>query len=227
MPCWRGRVGGGGGGDELILGAAREGQVGNPLKNLEKNKMCGARTFTAPIWFCLAIFLMSAMSFFSWLCRLFRSRSSSRMDLSSIRLFSLREKSLSVTNAQKRWKKKATRRRRVAWSSCVTHLRRSAGVFVFPNNHIVREPSVPPKTRLCVSVRWTARVVSAGWGGGERQVKRLFEASKKGAAFFLEKNEEQEVVPTIRRQRPIDSTLGAPDATPPSPPPRIDAAPAR
>ena len=60
-------------------------------KGIKKPKEKRARTFTAPNWVCLAIFLMSAMSFFSWLCRLFLSRSSSRMDLSNIRLFSLRE----------------------------------------------------------------------------------------------------------------------------------------
>lgn len=38
----------------------------------------------------LAIFLISAMTFFSWFCSAMRSRSSSRIDLSSMRLFSRR-----------------------------------------------------------------------------------------------------------------------------------------
>ena len=62
----------------------------SPRGRTKRNKTKQKLTFTAPIWFCFAIFLMSAMSFFSWLCRLFLSRSSSRMDLSSMRLFSLR-----------------------------------------------------------------------------------------------------------------------------------------
>lgn len=40
------------------------------------------------IWPSLAIFLISITSFFSWFCRPVRSRSSSRIDRSSRRLFS-------------------------------------------------------------------------------------------------------------------------------------------
>jgi hypothetical protein len=42
------------------------------------------------IWFCLAVFFISAINFFSCVWRLALSLSNSRIDLSSMRLFSLR-----------------------------------------------------------------------------------------------------------------------------------------
>ncbi len=50
---------------------------------------------------CFAVFLISAISFFSWVWRLCLSRSISLMDLSSIRLFSRRSSARETHNQQR------------------------------------------------------------------------------------------------------------------------------
>ncbi len=50
---------------------------------------------------CFAVFLISAISFFSWVWRLCLSRSISLMDLSSIRLFSRRSSARQTHNQQR------------------------------------------------------------------------------------------------------------------------------
>jgi len=75
-----------------------------------------AMTLTASFWLFFAIFFISTISFFSWLCKLMRSLSMSRIALSIWRLFS-RRSSFGVFFLPKMFKKLM-----LAFASCALTL---------------------------------------------------------------------------------------------------------
>jgi len=105
-----------------------------------------AMTLTASFWLFFAIFFISTISFFSWLCKLMRSLSMSRIALSIWRLFS-RRSSFGVFFLPKMFKKLM-----LAFAS-----------FLLPNL-LTTTALAKGQLKLVLSVGWSASG-SAGAGG--------------------------------------------------------------